>query len=87
MQGIPVPASCVTATCHCQRPRRRSGSAARRPDGTACNATSATYNALAVSGATAIVKVTYNHTLITPFISSVLGDVVTLDQSTQMRVE
>ena len=30
---------------------------------------------------------TYNHTLITPFISSILGDVVTLEQTTQMRVE
>jgi Flp pilus assembly protein TadG len=59
----------------------------RTPDGLACNATSTTYDAAAVSGSTAIINVEYDHTLITPFISSILGDVVTLEQSTQMRVE
>ena len=59
----------------------------KKPDGTACNATSANYDTVAVSGSTAIVNVSYDHTLITPFISSLLGDVVTLHQNTQMRVE
>jgi Flp pilus assembly protein TadG len=59
----------------------------KKVDGTACSATSSTYDALAVSGATATVNITYKHTLITPFISTVLGNVVTLAQSTQMRVE
>jgi Flp pilus assembly protein TadG len=58
-----------------------------KPDGLACNATSTTYDAAAVSGATAIIEVSYDHTLITPFISSILGDSMTLEQSTQMRVE
>ena len=56
----------------------------KKPDGTAC---STAYDTDAVSGSTAIVKVKYNHTLITPFISSLLGNAVTLAQSTQMRVE
>ena len=59
----------------------------KKVDGTACSATAASYDALAVSGATTTVSITYNHTLITPFISSVLGDVVALHQNTQMRVE
>ena len=59
----------------------------KKVDNTACSATSASYDGLAVSGATTMVTVTYKHTLITPFISSMLGDVVTLDQATQMRVE
>jgi len=59
----------------------------KKPDGTACNATSTTYDAAAVSGSTAMINVEYDHTLITPFISTLLGDVVTLEQSTQMRVE
>ena len=59
----------------------------KKPTGVACNATASTYDAAAVSGSTAMVKVEYDHTLITPFISTLLGDVVTLSQSTQMRVE
>ena len=44
----------------------------KKPDGTAC---STAYDTDAISGATAIVEVKYNHTLITPFISSLLGNV------------
>ena len=56
----------------------------KKPDGTAC---STDYDTDAVSGSTAIIAVSYDHTLITPFISSILGDVVNLGQTTQMRVE
>lgn len=59
----------------------------RKPGGAPCNATSGTYNALAVAGSTAVIRVTYNHALITPFISSILGSTRTLEQKTEMRVE
>jgi len=87
--GIPVPnpatptngncavdaSSATTILITCKKPP---------PDGTAC---STAYDTDAVSGATAIVEISYDHTLITPFISSIVGDVVSLGQSTQMRVE
>jgi len=58
------------------------------PASAACGATNATtYDTKAASGGTTIVKVTYKHSLITPVISAVLGDVVTLQQNTQMRIE
>jgi Flp pilus assembly protein TadG len=72
--GIPTtPATGTTITVTC-----------KKPNGTAC---STAYDTDAISGSTAIINVSYKHTLITPFISSILGDVVTLGQSTQMRVE
>ena len=80
--GIPVPTACGTTLgptniiIDC-----------KKVDGTACSATAASYNGFALSGATTIVNITYNHTLITPFISSVLGSSVALHQNTQMRVE
>jgi Flp pilus assembly protein TadG len=83
MTNIPVPALCGNAAAvptaiiiDC-----------KKVDGTACNATSASYDGFALSGATTIVKVIYQHTLLTPIISSVLGNTVTLQQYTQMRVE
>jgi Flp pilus assembly protein TadG len=86
--GIPVPNPAVPTNCadSAASPTKILISCTK-PDGTACNATPSTYDALAVSGSTTIVKVTYRHSLITPVISSVLGDAVTLEQSTQMRVE
>jgi Flp pilus assembly protein TadG len=86
--GIPVPNPAAPTNCvdSATSPTKISISC-KKPDGTACNATPTTYDALAVSGSTTTVKVTYRHTLITPFISSVLGNAVTLEQSTQMRVE
>ncbi len=85
-QGIPVPVSCITATAAATYPTAIRISC-KKPDDTACNATSANWSTVAVSGSTAIVNVSYDHTLITPFISAVIGDVVTLNQNTQMRVE
>jgi Flp pilus assembly protein TadG len=72
--GIPItPATGTTITISC-----------KKPDGTVC---SSAYDTDAVSGSTTIVSVKYDYTLITPMISSILGNVVTLEQSTQMRVE
>jgi Flp pilus assembly protein TadG len=86
--GIPVPNPAAPTNCADSATSATQISiSCKKPDGTACNATPTTYDALAVSGSTTTVKVTYRHTLITPFISSVLGDAVTLEQSTQMRVE
>jgi Flp pilus assembly protein TadG len=59
----------------------------KKPDGTACNATSTTYNTLAEAGATATVKVTYTYSWITPLVGQIFGDDTTLEQYTQMRVE
>jgi Flp pilus assembly protein TadG len=85
-QGIPVPTNCVASTA------ADTGTTTIRiscvkPDTTACAANSTNYSTVAISGSTTTVNVTYKHTLITPFISTILGDVVTLQQSTQMRVE
>ena len=45
-------------------------------------------HAKAVSGSTAIIKVTYTYNWITPLASSLFGDnTVLLSQTTQMRVE
>lgn len=74
--GIPSAAPQTTISIDC-----------RKPAGAPCNATSGNYTAQAVPGSTAIIKVTYQHTLITPFISSILGSAVTLEQKTEMRVE
>jgi Flp pilus assembly protein TadG len=54
---------------------------------TCTNMTAAAYAAAATSGRTAVVKVTYEHSFLTPIISSFLGDSVSLQQLTQMRVE
>ena len=53
----------------------------------ACGATSTTYDTLAVSGATAIVTVTYTYTWITPLIGQLFGNTEVFTQTTQMRVE
>lgn len=74
--GIPTASPGTTITIDCLK-----------ADGSKCNATASSYDSLAASGTTAIVKVSYRHALITPFISSIMGDNVTLEQSTQMRVE
>ena len=85
--GIPVPNAATPTNGNCA-PQASSPTTinitCKKPDGTAC---STAYDTDALTGSTAIVEVTYNHTLITPFISSLLGDVVTLSQTTQMRVE
>ena len=86
--SIPVPNAAAPTNCATDASSATTISIdCTKVDGTACSATSSTYDTLAVSGATTIVKITYKHSLITPFISSMLGDVVTLGQSTQMRVE
>jgi Flp pilus assembly protein TadG len=55
---------------------------------TSCtNMTAAAYAAAVDSGKTTYVKVSYEHSFLTPFISSFLGDSVSLQQITQMRVE
>lgn len=60
----------------------------KKANGAACYATPATYDGLAESGATAMVKVTYVHKWITPLISAVFSSgSTTLEQTTQMRVE
>jgi Flp pilus assembly protein TadG len=80
--GVPVPANCNTnvtptkITIDCIK-----------VDGTACSATSSTYDGLAVSGATAVVTVTYVHRWITPLTSSILGSTKTIVEKTQMVVE
>ena len=58
----------------------------KKADDTPCYATSATYDTLAEPGATAIVTVRYVHRWITPGLVFV-GNSVTLQQVTQMRVE
>lgn len=59
----------------------------KKVDGTACNATSTSYDTQAESGATALVTVTYNYAYITPLISQIFGSTQSLVQPTQMRVE
>jgi Flp pilus assembly protein TadG len=54
---------------------------------TCSNMTASAYDAAATSGAVTLVKVSYEHPWMTPFISSFLGDAVSLEQGTQMRVE
>jgi Flp pilus assembly protein TadG len=79
--GIPVPAQCnstaspTTVTIDCIK-----------VDNSACHATAGTYNTLAVAGTTVIVKVRYVHSWITPGLPF-LGDGITLEQVTQMKVE
>jgi Flp pilus assembly protein TadG len=80
--GLAVPASCNTnatptkITIDCIK-----------IDGTACSATSSTYDTLAGSGTTAVVTITYAHTWITPLTSSLFGHTKTLVEKTQMVVE
>jgi Flp pilus assembly protein TadG len=58
------------------------------PSATTCtNMTASAYDAAAISGAVTMVKVSYDHPFMTPFMSSFLGDSVSLEQGTQMRVE
>ena len=59
----------------------------KKVDNSACGATSTTYDTLAVSGATAIVTVTYTYTWITPLIGQLFGSSEVFTQTTQMRVE
>ena len=73
--GIPTTSPKTTITIDCTK-----------ADGTACNATSSSYDTLAQPGATAIITVRYVHSWITPGLAF-LGDTVTLEQKTQMRVE
>ena len=54
---------------------------------TCSNMTASAYDAAATSGAVTLVKVSYEHPFMTPFMSSFLGDSVSLEQGTQMRVE
>ena len=54
---------------------------------TCTNMTASAYDAAATSGAVTLVKVSYEHPFMTPFMSSFLGDSVSLEQGTQMRVE
>ena len=80
--GISVPTACTATT----------GSTiikidCKKVDNTACNATSTTYDTLAVSGATAIVTITYTYTYITPLIGQLFGSTEVFTQTTQMRVE
>ena len=58
--GIPVPNPSAPTNCvdSAASPTKISISC-KKPDGSACNATASTYDALAVSGSTTIVKVTY----------------------------
>jgi Flp pilus assembly protein TadG len=60
-----------------------------KPDAatTCTNMDAGSYEAAATSGATTLVRVRYVHPFMTPIISAVLGDSVTLEQTTQMRVE
>ena len=80
--GIAVPAACNATTgatiikIDC-----------KKVDNSACGATSTTYDTLAVSGATAIVTVTYTYTWITPLIGQLFGNTEVFTQTTQMRVE
>jgi Flp pilus assembly protein TadG len=57
------------------------------PATTCSNMAEPEYTAAATSGKTTVVKVTYEHSFLTPFISSFLGDTVSLQQTTHMRVE
>jgi Flp pilus assembly protein TadG len=80
--GIAVPTACNVTT----------GSTiikidCKNVDNTPCNATSTTYDTLAVSGATAIVTITYTYTYITPLIGQLFGSTEVFTQTTQMRVE
>jgi Flp pilus assembly protein TadG len=54
---------------------------------TCANMSATDYDAAAVSGATTLVRVSHEHSFLTPFITSVLGDSMSLEQTTQMRVE
>jgi Flp pilus assembly protein TadG len=76
--GIPTTSPTTTITVDCIK-----------VDGTACavNGVAATYDAAAVSGSTAIVKVTYKHSWLTPVLGVVGSSSVTLSQETRMRVE
>jgi Flp pilus assembly protein TadG len=83
--GIPVPNSSTPTNCAVQASSPTTITiTCRKPDNSVC---STAYDTEAISGSTAIIDVRYRHTLVTPFISSVIGNVVTLSQSTQMRVE
>ena len=57
------------------------------PASTCSNMSETDYAAAATSGKTVVVKVAYEHSFMTPIISSFLGDSVSLQQITQMRVE
>ena len=59
----------------------------KKVDNTPCNATSTTYDTLALSGTTAIVTVSYTYTWITPMIGQLFGGSQVFTQTTQMRVE
>ena len=73
--GIPTTSPSTTITIDC-----------KKADNTPCYATSTTYDSLAQPGATAIVTVRYVHSWITPGLSF-LGNSITLEQVTHMRVE
>lgn len=74
--GIPDTAPATTIVIDCLR-----------PDGTACNATPLTYDALVETGGSVIVRITYAHKWVTPLTSSLFGSQVTLTKQTKMRVE
>ena len=85
--GIPVPATCVTTDGTAAAGTTLIVIDCKKADGSACNATVASFDTLSVSGATATIKVSYGYTWITPVISTVLGSSTTLTQRTQMVVE
>ena len=69
--NLGVPLNQVTTTVTCTK-----------PDGSACT----TYDAQAVSGGTAVVKVTFVHSLVTP-VTQIFGNDVTLEKTSKMRIE
>lgn len=66
-----LPAADVTVTVTCEK-----------PDNSACSS----FDADATSGGTAIVRVDYEHTWLTPF-ASVFGSTINLSKTTEMRIE
>ena len=82
-----MPASCVTTDGNPAAGATLIVIDCKKADGTACNATAASFDTLAVSGATATIKVSYGYKWITPVVSTVLGSSTTLTQRTQMVVE
>jgi Flp pilus assembly protein TadG len=66
-----IPAGQVTVTVSC-----------RKPDNSAC----ASFNTDATSGGTAVIQVTYVHSLITP-LASTFGSTMTVAETSEMRIE
>ena len=84
---IPVPATCVTTDGTAAAGASLIVIDCTKADGSACNATAASYDTLAVSGATATVKISYGYKWVTPVVGTLFGSSTILNHRTQMVVE